>query len=136
MTIKVKQKGPDVVMIRTNNPIEQSWILNFLMSIKRMPEKAHPPISVKNVRGDEMNPPEPPKMTPPPMPMAPIPQGGSQPVSVPQNSGSQPMSQPVNVGETIHLVPDKPVDPSVLKIAEGIAIGKAADAVQKIVEDK
>lgn len=163
MSIRAKQKAKDLVVIRTGNPMETSWVLNYLNNAKRIPEKARPVISVKDMKGDEIRMPEPPQMPkmelkpqqqmpimiqPPSVPpettggkvasgqivqIAPDSHcGGSVLVRQMQNTGSQLVSEPLKPGPTINLVPD----PSVQKIAEGIAIGKAAGAVQKMVEEK
>lgn len=158
MSIRAKQKANDLVVIRTGNPMETSWVLNYLNNAKRIPEKARPVVSVKDMKGDEIKLPEPPAM--PKMELKPQQQTPImiQPSSVPPEttggkvaSGqvvqiapdsycggsvlvrqmSQPVSEPLKPGPTINLVPD----PSVQKIAEGIAIGKAAGAVQKMVEE-
>jgi hypothetical protein len=162
MAIRAKQKAKDLITIRTGNPMEMSWALNYLNNAKRIPEQARPVISVKNMNGDEIKLPPSPKPMEVKMPMELKPQvvppisGSESRTQVltcgdnvrvqAQNIGTNLPTEPLRPGPTISLVPpgespglppqEQLTDKDIQKIAEGIAIGKAADAVQKILEEK
>jgi len=59
MPIRVRQRNEDMIVIRTKNGLESSFILDMLAKLKWMPEGMRPGLSVKNIKGEEIDIPKP-----------------------------------------------------------------------------
>lgn len=129
--------------------METTFVLNYLNNLKRMPPAMKPfkDISVKNIRGDEIKPPEPirvpmPELKPRPVELKPecvvVASGqtmmvvGAKPIPA-----SVPSGQVVSIkGQQPVIITTPPVPPDVMRIAENIAIGEAANVIEKKLAEK